>query len=79
MLYVVRVYQLVGDVSMVSASHALTNGRFHQSRQRRQYIDGRIDLVMGVGKGKGSGARVSIAHTRWVCMLACLLCSCLST
>ena len=44
---------------MISASHAFTNGRFHQSRQRRQYIDGGIDLVIGVcGGGGGGGGKV---------------------
>lgn len=42
---------------MIPASHAFTNGRFHQSRQRRQNIDGGIDLwrdvkVRGVKEGK---------------------------
>ena len=62
---------------MIPASHALTNGRFHQSRQRRQNIDGGIDLVRSVEEGKSKG-RVSIdPHSRWhVCLPVCYGAAC---
>ena len=37
-------HQLVGDIGVVSASHALSNGRLHQTRERGQHVDGREDL-----------------------------------
>ena len=29
---------------MIPASHSFSNGRLHQSRQRRQHVDWRVDL-----------------------------------
>lgn len=37
-------YQLVGDISVVIASHAFSDGRFHQSRQGRQNVDWWVNL-----------------------------------
>lgn len=37
-------HKLVGDIRVVSAGHPLPDGRFHQTRERRQHVDGRIDL-----------------------------------
>ena len=42
------VYQLVRDVSMIITCHAITDGRLHQPRQRRQNIDWRINLPASV-------------------------------
>jgi len=41
---ILLLYQLVRDISVIFAGHALSDSRFHQSRERWQYIDGRIDL-----------------------------------
>ena len=37
-------HQLIGDVRVVLARHALADGRLHETRQRRQHVDGRVDL-----------------------------------
>ncbi len=36
--------ELVGHVAVILPSHALANGGLHQSRQRWQHVDRRIDL-----------------------------------
>ena len=36
--------QLVGDIRMVIACHSVTDSRFHQTWQRGQHVDWRIDL-----------------------------------
>uniref|UniRef100_A0A2M4D215 Putative secreted protein n=1 Tax=Anopheles darlingi TaxID=43151 RepID=A0A2M4D215_ANODA len=36
--------QLVGHIRVILARHALTDGGLHQTRQRRQHVDRRIDL-----------------------------------
>ena len=38
--------QLIGDIWMILAGHSVTDGRFHQTRQRGQHVDWRIDLKM---------------------------------
>ena len=45
--------QLVGNVSVVSACHTLTNGRLHQTRERWKHIDRWVYL---------QGAREHITH-----------------
>ena len=42
-------HQLIGHVGVVPTSHALPDGRLHETRQGRQHIDGRIDLQGQVG------------------------------
>lgn len=37
-------YQLVGDLSMITSCHSLTNSRLHQSRERGKDIDWRVHL-----------------------------------
>lgn len=37
-------HQLVGDVGVVLARHALADGGLHETRQRRQHVDRRVDL-----------------------------------
>lgn len=37
-------YQLVRDISVIFSCHAFTNGRLHQSRQRRQHVDWWVHL-----------------------------------
>lgn len=37
-------YQLVGDVGVVLTCHALTDGRLHQTAERWQDVDRRVDL-----------------------------------
>lgn len=37
-------HQLVGDVRVVLARHSLSDGRLHESRQRRQHVDRGINL-----------------------------------
>lgn len=41
---------------MVLSGHALPNGRLHQPRQRREHVDGGVDLRVG-GAEEGSGRR----------------------
>jgi hypothetical protein len=36
--------ELVGHVAVILPCHALANGGLHESRQRRQHVDRRIDL-----------------------------------
>ncbi|KAI0564002.1 hypothetical protein FGB62_31g125 [Gracilaria domingensis] len=38
--------QLIGHVTVVPARHALADGGLHQTRQRRQHVDGRVDLTV---------------------------------
>jgi len=37
-------YELIGDISMILPCQLLTNSALHQTRKRRQHIDGRVDL-----------------------------------
>lgn len=38
--------QLVGHIGVVLPSTTLTNGRFHQTRQRRKNVNGRVDALV---------------------------------
>lgn len=35
---------LVRDVAVVATGEALANGRLHETRERREHVDGRVDL-----------------------------------
>lgn len=52
---------------MISASHALSNSRLHQSRQRREHIDRRINLqgfkVLASILDQGEGGRGVASHS----------------
>lgn len=39
-----QTHQLVGDIGVVLTGHALTDGGLHQTRQRWQHVDWRVDL-----------------------------------
>ncbi|KAI6769729.1 hypothetical protein HG530_004358 [Fusarium avenaceum] len=38
--------QLVRNITVILSGHALTNGRLHQTRERRQHVDGRVDTTV---------------------------------
>ncbi|KAI6761576.1 hypothetical protein HG531_002129 [Fusarium graminearum] len=38
--------QLVGNITVILSGHALTNSRLHQTRQRRQHVDGWVDTTV---------------------------------
>lgn len=39
--------QLVGHIGVVLTSAALADSRLHQTGQRRQHVDGRVDTLVG--------------------------------
>lgn len=57
-------YQLVGDVSVVLPGHTLANGWLHQTGQRRQHIDGWVDLKDKYIRCQSAGSL--IRPNRWV-------------
>ncbi|CRK49095.1 hypothetical protein BN1723_008386, partial [Verticillium longisporum] len=38
--------QLVGNIAVVLAGHALANGRLHETRERGKNVDGRVDTTV---------------------------------
>jgi hypothetical protein len=39
-------YQLVGNVAVVLAGELLANRALHETRQRREHVDGRVNLTV---------------------------------
>ena len=37
-------YQLIGDITVILPGEFLTDSTLHETRQRRQHVDGRVNL-----------------------------------